>query len=264
MNKFSSTTTKSTLYVKDNQIHIESYGPVAAIEFNYNRTMMFTPIINSGYMIASKNKKMIIISMSGKSIEGLVFNFEGEPNIKNYKAVGADAKYVRNNLIDIHRNTYGKLNSNWDSLGVLYEDLDNNSRGYVGSGKLNNGTIYENLNVNSITKNTKDIKMYYLNGKPYNGIFHIDPLNGLAYTGKKHNPAMKLLSYNKNTSNLKNKNKITESVEQTLGKAFKSLKGNLTSPYKGTANPLKSGTDSISAVPGSTTSGYTASMGGGK
>ena len=96
MSTFSQSTSKVTLEIKNNQIHIESQGPVVALEFNYNRSIIFTSMLGAGYLVASKNKKLIIVSLLGATIEGEVLRFEGAAHFRNFKAVGGDAKFVKN------------------------------------------------------------------------------------------------------------------------------------------------------------------------
>tara|TARA_Y100000401_G_C8324111_1_gene227130 strand:- start:2060 stop:2881 length:822 start_codon:yes stop_codon:yes gene_type:complete len=263
----SEVTKKVTLTQEDGGLYIDTDGPIMAIEFNYSYNVNFTCALGSGFLCVSKNKKLMLVSLAGNSIEGLVLRYSGPLRIQNFKAVGPDRKFVQSFELVINQDIMGKLNSNWDSLDVNYEHLDHKDT-YSAYSTINKNTIYENIN--TMTKNFKAKKdeVCYNNGKPYVGNYHIDMMTGILYTGKKPNPGMQPLTYRKNIT-IGTPNKLVEGIDDTLKKSFKKIKNNTKNPYSGLKQPgstssvggVSSAATSVSSV-GSTSSSVTGYGGG--
>ena len=192
---FSNLTFNVDLAQQKGLVSIAADGPVTAIEINFKYRTTFESMLGDGFLFASKNRKLMIVSINNKSISGNVFKYFGNFKIRNMKVVAPDSKYVENITISRLVDKWDSLDSNWDSLGYTYQSLNYDGTNKQSSTSKSDNSMFSNIqNSYSVIRNYN--KALYLKGKEYKEPFNIYHDTAIALTGTKPSKRMQVLSYN--------------------------------------------------------------------
>ena len=182
----------NTLYYGGGNCSIEA-SDIFGLEIKYKGRIKILDKTSDHYHIIANNKKIIIFSTNRVDSLNDLFEYQGELKIKSVLAADSNAKKVR--VIIKRVMDYSELlDTNAEDMNTNSEKLRANHRHGI-SVKATTPDINIITHLQTISdKGLYGTSLYYKNGTPYHGSFHIHMDGVKIMSGQEHTDASEELS----------------------------------------------------------------------
>ena len=204
------------LYYGNGSCSIEGSG-IRAIEIRFRGAIEITKTANDNFAIAQQGNGIMIFPVAGDGFLNDLFSYVGEFRIRS--AIAADNNAESIECIIKKVMDYSELlDSKSEDLTVNSEDL---STGYIYKGKVAKTKVIDNYIKNQHSSG----ELYFEDGTPYSGAYHIHLDTGRAMTEVEHTKESQDLYIKKIKDGKIVKTGVTKKPSKTTRRATRTTSG---------------------------------------
>ena len=154
-------------------------GDVVGLTISYRGALRIKSLVPEGYVIIANDRKILICRyMETENLLTNLFEYDGTLIVDNVRSVGTNGE---SNQIAVNKNVhiYSSMRSKYTSLTTKYSDLD---KAFTNKPYIRRTTV----DVTTMDNLFSNDELYFEDGSPYTGHYHLHIYTSKAMTGGTH------------------------------------------------------------------------------